>query len=125
MSNTIYLEVNIHNLSILTFGGVYILVFEIFKQNGIFDKTCFILYKLTLIKHTRKGRDGGFQLFLKRPFRKHNLFSIPTQNICIQTQLGWSGLLVEPNPGAYDLLVAKKRNAYSINSCLATNRYFT
>ena len=31
-----------------------------------------------------------------------------------------SGLLVEPNLGAYDLLVAKKRNAYSINSCLAT-----
>eukprot|EP00092_Neocalanus_flemingeri_P061607 GFUD01074116.1.p1 GENE.GFUD01074116.1~~GFUD01074116.1.p1 ORF type:complete len:279 (+),score=83.55 GFUD01074116.1:40-876(+) len=40
-----------------------------------------------------------------------------------KTQLGWTGLLVEPNNGIYDLLVSKKRNAFSINSCLSVKGY--
>lgn len=46
-----------------------------------------------------------------------------SNTIFLETQLGWTGLLVEPNKGAFDLLVTKKRNSYSINSCLATRGY--
>jgi len=79
-----------------------------------------------------KGQTGQVDAILKHFNNKKNGFFIEagawdgehlSNTIYLETQLGWSGLLVEPNRGAYDLLVAKKRNAHSISSCLATNGY--
>lgn len=78
------------------------------------------------------GQEGQVHAILKHFNNKTNGFFIEagawdgetlSNTIFLETQLGWSGLLVEPNLGAYDLLVTKKRNAYNINSCLATNGY--
>ena len=46
------------------------------------------------------------------------LFKCDYNTIC-QTQMEWTGLLVEPNKGVYQKLLGKKRNAHSINSCLS------
>jgi hypothetical protein len=39
-----------------------------------------------------------------------------------QANLSWTGLLVEPNSGAYKLLQTRNRRASTINSCLAVHK---
>ena len=41
---------------------------------------------------------------------------------CVKANLSWTGLLVEPNSGAYSLLRTRNRRATTINSCLAVNK---
>ena len=36
-----------------------------------------------------------------------------------QTKYNWTGLLVEPNSGAYQQLVGRRRRAHCVRSCLA------
>ena len=36
-----------------------------------------------------------------------------------QTKYNWTGLLVEPNSGAYQQLVGRHRRAHCVHSCLA------
>ena len=38
---------------------------------------------------------------------------------CHQTKYNWTGLLVEPNSGAYQQLVGRRRRAHCVHSCLA------
>ena len=46
-----------------------------------------------------------------------------SNSLLFETQLGWSGLLIEPNPIAFDRLLTKHRKAWSINACLSTKPY--
>jgi len=38
---------------------------------------------------------------------------------------GWTGLLIEADPGYYTQILGKQRNVYSINACLSTETFFT
>jgi len=80
----------------------------------------------------QKGQTGQVNRILKHYDNKKNGFFIEagawdgealSNTIHLETTLGWTGLLVEPNKAIFDILVAKERNAYSINSCLSINRY--
>ena len=42
-----------------------------------------------------------------------------SNSLYFETKLGWSGLLVEPNPAAFKMLLTKNRKAWSINACLS------
>ncbi|KAL5003949.1 hypothetical protein ScPMuIL_017405 [Solemya velum] len=44
-----------------------------------------------------------------------------SNTLFFETERNWTGLLIEPDPIAYNLLRTKHRKAYSINSCLAAN----
>ena len=41
----------------------------------------------------------------------------------MQAKANWTGLLVEPNIGAYNLLVTRNRKAHAIHSCLAVEKH--
>merc|ERR1719225_1384792 len=82
--------------------------------------------------HTHLGQAGQVLVILQIMKNKRNGFFIEagawngedlSNTIFLETQLGWTGLLVEPNKQAFQTLVGKRRNAYSINSCLSPNRY--
>jgi len=45
-----------------------------------------------------------------------------SNTLYLETALGWTGLLIEPNLGVYQQLLGKQRNAHTINSCLSPNR---
>lgn len=79
-----------------------------------------------------KGQTGQVDVILEHFNNKRDGFFIEagawdgehlSNTIYLETQLGWKGLLVEPNKAVFDILVTKKRNAFAVNSCLATNRY--
>ena len=41
----------------------------------------------------------------------------------LELQYNWTGILVEPNPDTFQLLVSKHRNCFAINTCLSiTNK---
>jgi len=78
------------------------------------------------------GQTGQVQAILDHFKNKRNGFFIEagawdgeqlSNTLYLETELGWEGLLVEPNKPIYDILVGKQRNAYSINSCLATDKH--
>ena len=46
-----------------------------------------------------------------------------SNSLLFETKLGWSGILIEPNPVAFDLLLKKQRKAWSINACLSKVPY--
>jgi len=78
------------------------------------------------------GQTGQVQAILKHFENKSNGFFIEagawdgeqlSNTLYLETQLGWEGLLVEPNKPIYDILVGKERNAFSINCCLATDKH--
>jgi len=48
---------------------------------------------------------------------------IISNTLAFELEYGWSGLLVEPNPAAFDLLTKKHRKAWIINACLSTKAY--
>ena len=52
------------------------------------------------------------------------LLSIWHLHLCTydQDQLGWTGLLVEPNSAAFNLLQSKNRKATLVNACLSVHR---
>ena len=39
--------------------------------------------------------------------------------------LNWTGLLVEPNPDAFEELLTKNRKSYAIKTCLSMEREVT
>eukprot|EP00092_Neocalanus_flemingeri_P073101 GFUD01090139.1.p1 GENE.GFUD01090139.1~~GFUD01090139.1.p1 ORF type:complete len:291 (-),score=83.39 GFUD01090139.1:16-888(-) len=76
----------------------------------------------------QKGQEGQVDHILQHYNNKKNGFFIEagawdgeqlSNTLYLETQLGWTGLLVEPNKQVFDILVGKKRNAHSINSCLS------
>ncbi len=50
---------------------------------------------------------------------------ITSNTLCFETLRGWGGLLIEANPGFFENLVGKHRNAYAVNACLSPVRYST
>ena len=42
-----------------------------------------------------------------------------SNSLLFETKLGWKGVLIEPNPVAFDQLLTKNRKAWSINTCLS------
>jgi len=80
----------------------------------------------------QKGQTGQVDTILKHFKNKENGFFIEagawdgeqlSNTIYLETMLGWTGLLVEPNKGAFNILTSKHRNAHCINSCLSTKRH--
>lgn len=80
----------------------------------------------------QRGQTGQMDLILKYFNNKKKGFFIEagawdgedlSNTIYMETQLAWTGLLVEPNKGVYEILKGKKRNAHSINSCLSIKGY--
>lgn len=76
-----------------------------------------------------KGQHNQVDLILKHYNYKRNGFFIEagawdgeafTNTLHLETEYNWTGLLVEPNEGAFAEIVAKKRNAFIVNSCLST-----
>merc|ERR1711970_280298 len=79
-----------------------------------------------------KGQFGQVDQLLKLFNNKENGFFIEagaydgehiSNTLYLETQLGWTGLLVEANTEIFKVLRSKERNTYSINSCLSTERY--
>eukprot|EP00090_Calanus_glacialis_P003721 TRINITY_DN12746_c0_g1_i7.p1 TRINITY_DN12746_c0_g1~~TRINITY_DN12746_c0_g1_i7.p1 ORF type:complete len:286 (+),score=67.91 TRINITY_DN12746_c0_g1_i7:32-889(+) len=80
----------------------------------------------------QKGQSGQVEAIMEHFNHKKNGFFIEagawdgeqlSNTLYLETKLGWTGLLVEPNKGAFTVLQGKQRNTHSINSCLSTNRY--
>lgn len=80
----------------------------------------------------QRGQTGQVDLILKYFNNKKSGFFIEagawdgedlSNTIYMETQMEWTGLLVEPNKGVYQKLLGKKRNAHSINSCLSIKGY--
>lgn len=44
-----------------------------------------------------------------------------SNTLLLEKELGWTGLLVEPNPPIYNKILEKNRKSYVINSCLSTS----
>lgn len=45
-----------------------------------------------------------------------------SNTLFFETQRNWTGLLIEPIPSIYKDLIAKNRNAFSINACIGDNK---
>ena len=59
------------------------------------------------------------RVLLLRPLHsKSNIFSL------FKAMYNWTGLLVEPNSGAFKELLTKKRKSHSIHSCLSVVPHF-
>jgi len=79
-----------------------------------------------------KGQEGQVNTILKHFNEKKGGFFIEagafdgqyiSNTLYLETQLGWTGLLVEPNRGMFKKLTEMQRNAFGINSCLSTERH--
>ncbi|CAL4118356.1 unnamed protein product, partial [Meganyctiphanes norvegica] len=46
-----------------------------------------------------------------------------SNSLWLEEEMGWTGLLVEPNPFSYKDLLLKHRKAWSVNACLSTETY--
>jgi hypothetical protein len=46
-----------------------------------------------------------------------------SNTLLLEAEHGWTGVLVEPNVKAYRQLRARNRKAYSVNACLALDKY--
>ena len=42
-----------------------------------------------------------------------------SNSLLLEMKKGWTGVLIEPNPVAFDMLLTKNRKAWSINTCLS------
>jgi len=85
-----------------------------------------------LAEKVSKGQTGQVEKVLKVLNNKKNGFFIEagawdgeqlSNTIYMETALGWTGLLVEPNAAVYEQLVSKQRNSFSINGCLSPTRH--
>ncbi|XP_066967125.1 protein Star-like [Macrobrachium rosenbergii] len=64
-----------------------------------------------------KGKRNGF--FLEAGAVDGETFS---NSLYFERELGWTGLLIEPNPATYKLLQVKGRKAHTINCALSLNQ---
>ena len=46
-----------------------------------------------------------------------------SNTLFFEMKLGWSGLLIEPNPIAFEKLLHKQRKAWAINACISRKPY--
>jgi len=85
-----------------------------------------------LVEKVGKGQTGQVENVLKVLNNKKNGFFIEagawdgeelSNTLYMETALGWTGLLVEPNSAVYRQLLTKQRNAFSVNCCLSPTRY--
>ena len=53
----------------------------------------------------------------------HNIYNCLNNCVSMQVTANWTGLLVEPNIGAYTTLLSRNRKAHSIHSCLAVEKH--
>ena len=53
----------------------------------------------------------------------HNINNYLNNCWSMQVTANWTGLLVEPNIGAYTTLLSRNRKAHSIHSCLAVEKH--
>ena len=65
----------------------------------------------------KKNRDG---FFVEAGAYDGELIS---NTLLFELKMGWSGILIEPNPIAFEKLLSKKRKAWSINCCLSMKPY--
>merc|ERR1711874_841600 len=84
--------------------------------------------ELHLNKPIHKGQIGQVEEVLKYYHGKKNGFFIEagawdgeylSNTLFLEVNSNWTGLLVEPNKGAYNLLISRHRRATAINCCLA------
>ncbi|RXG60738.1 Protein Star [Armadillidium vulgare] len=71
-----------------------------------------------IIKKIFGGRRNGF--FVEAGALDGEFLS---NTLWLETELGWSGLLIEANSLSYKSLLSKNRKAWSSNTCLATKPY--
>lgn len=67
-----------------------------------------------LIHHAVPGQRGGF--FVEAGALDGQMLS---NSLWLERELGWTGLLVEPDPMSYSRLVAKRRKAWTSNTCVS------
>ena len=46
-----------------------------------------------------------------------------SNTLLLERDYGWNGILIEPNPNTFKLLLQKNRKVWSINACLSTKPY--
>ena len=46
-----------------------------------------------------------------------------SNSLLFEKKLGWTGVLVEPNPIAFQKLQRKRRKAWTINACLSRSKH--
>ena len=90
-------------------------------------------YKLHKPNGTKKGiiswsQHGQDQLIDKLLNQKRNGFFVEiggyngesfSNSLFLEKERGWSGLLVEPNPYTYELMVGRDRNCFMKNACIS------
>jgi len=69
-----------------------------------------------ILNHLNNKRDG---FFIEAGAWDGEVLS---NSLHLETHFGWKGLLVEPNEGAFEAVISKKRNAFAINCCLSNKR---
>lgn len=70
------------------------------------------------VKHFFQGQRGGF--FVEAGALDGEFLS---NTLWLETELGWSGLLIEPDPISYRHLAWKRRRAWISNTCLSKEKY--
>jgi len=87
---------------------------------------------LNLAKPIHKGQIGQVEEVLEYFQGKKNGFFIEagawdgeylSNTLYLEVTANWTGLLVEPNIGAYTTLLSRNRKAHSIHSCLAVEKH--
>ena len=68
---------------------------------------------MKLFRNQKKG------FFIEAGAYDGEMFS---NTLYLERRLGWTGLLVEPNPDAFSELVLKNRRAHLFGHCLSTQR---
>jgi len=115
--------------SIVTSDDNQILVDHIKKQ---LNPPALSGVSLNLAKPVHKGQIGQVEEVLKYFKNKKNGFFIEagawdgeylSNTLFLETSANWTGLLVEPNIGAYNILLTRNRRAHSIHACLAVERH--
>ena len=97
--------------------------------SGKIQNVCFKSYgchinQVSILKNIQKIL---IRIFSSNTDRKEHFFfeagafdgELLSNSLLFETKLGWSGVLVEPNPVAFGMLLSKHRKAWSINTCLS------
>ncbi|KAK8748371.1 hypothetical protein OTU49_016103, partial [Cherax quadricarinatus] len=91
-----------------------------YKLSGHVGETDAFIALLQYIKEYFKNKQGG--VFVDLGAGDGEYHSLTLQ---LEKNLGWTGLLVEPNPRLYKMLLRKGRKAMVTNACLSPFSYPT